>query len=55
MRERLAELRHTAAPASVTVLRMEVPCCTGLATLCREVFGLGVREVIMGCDGEPKA
>ena len=55
MRERLAELRHVAAPASVTVLRMEVPCCTGLAALCREVFGLGVREVIMGCDGEPKA
>ena len=30
-REKLAAIFHEAGPKSITVLRMEVPCCSGLA------------------------
>jgi len=35
-RQRLVEIFYTAKPRTVTVLRMEVPCCGGLATIARE-------------------
>jgi len=37
-RGRLADVFKEARPASVTVLRMEVPCCTGIATVTREAL-----------------
>ena len=56
VRERLAELCRVARPASLTVLRMEVPCCRGLAVACRDAAAdcgdaFPVCERIMGCDG----
>jgi Pyruvate/2-oxoacid:ferredoxin oxidoreductase delta subunit len=35
-RSKLAEIFRQARPASVTVLRMEVPCCAGIAQAARE-------------------
>ena len=58
LRERLSALFAAAHPASVTVMRMEVPCCRGLASVCREVaeaHAVPVREVIVGRDGSPTA
>ncbi|MDO5536903.1 MAG: 4Fe-4S binding protein [Desulfovibrionaceae bacterium] len=54
MLERLKALFLNASPASVTVIRMEVPCCRGIAALCHEagsVTDRPVQEIIMGCDG----
>jgi len=34
--EKLAELFRTASPRSVTVVRMEVPCCAGIASATKE-------------------
>ena len=56
LRERLTALFAAAQPASVTVIRMEVPCCRGLAAVCHEaaaacgaVFPL--EAIVMGRDG----
>lgn len=54
--EKLAEIIMNARPASLTVLRMEVPCCGGLAKVAQEAIwrsGLGIplRTVIVGTDG----
>ncbi len=59
MLAKLTNLFAAAKPASITVLRMEVPCCRGLAAVCHEAAaaaGLGdcVLELTMGCDGQPK-
>ncbi|MFC2083238.1 ATP-binding protein [Candidatus Bipolaricaulota bacterium] len=35
-REKLQEIFHQSSPKSITVLRMEVPCCTGLAHIVQE-------------------
>ena len=56
VRERLTELCRVARPASLTVLRMEVPCCRGLVAACRDAASdcgdaFPVHERIMGCDG----
>ena len=56
VRERLTELCRVARPASLTVLRMEVPCCRGLVAACRDAASdcgdaFSVHERIMGCDG----
>lgn len=56
VRDRLTELCRVARPASLTVLRMEVPCCRGLAAACRDAASacgdaFPVHERIMGCDG----
>ena len=55
--EKLALLLQTAKPRSVTVVRMEVPCCSGLVSLTRaaaELAGLEVpvEEVVIGVGGE---
>ena len=55
MRARLVALFTEACPASVTALRMEVPCCRGIAAVCREAAGecgIPVHELVMGRDGE---
>ncbi len=55
--ERLQLLFARARPAQVTVTRMEVPCCRGLAAICQQAAqaaGVSVREVVMGCDGQPR-
>lgn len=54
MRDRLLALFTEARPSSVTVLRMEVPCCRGIAAVCHEAAtacGLPVQQLIMGRDG----
>lgn len=55
--EKLALLLQTAKPRSVTVVRMEVPCCSGLVSLTRaaaELAGLDVfvEELVIGVGGE---
>ncbi len=55
--ERLQRLFAQARPAQVTVMRMEVPCCRGLAAICLQAAraaGVPVREVVIGCDGQPR-
>lgn len=55
MRARLVALFTEARPSSVTALRMEVPCCRGIAAVCREAAGecgIPVHELVMGRDGE---
>ncbi len=52
--ERLRNIFTVARPASVTVMRMEVPCCRGLASLTlRAAMGTGLesREIVLGCNG----
>lgn len=56
-REKLVALFAGSAPASVTVVRMEVPCCSGLTRLVVEArdesgSGLPVTEVTVGLSGE---
>lgn len=53
--ERLRNIFTVARPASVTVIRMEVPCCRGLASLAVQAAigtGLEIREIVLGCNGE---
>ncbi|MCD8351523.1 MAG: 4Fe-4S binding protein [Planctomycetaceae bacterium] len=56
---KLADIVRTARPASITVLRMEVPCCGGLVRVAEEavkVAGTGtpVRTVVVGVDGRER-
>ncbi len=57
---KLAELIKTAQPASLTVLRMEVPCCGGLqrtaeqALALAEMDGLPLKTTIIGIDGNAR-
>lgn len=53
---RLAEILQTSGIASLTVLRMEVPCCRGLSAAAhraKELSGasIEVRDIIMTCGG----
>ncbi|AQQ08711.1 Ferredoxin II [Sedimentisphaera cyanobacteriorum] len=55
--EKLTELFAAAEPRSVTIARMEVPCCSGLTALvekARDAAGTGtvLREVTIGLEGE---
>lgn len=57
--EKLAELFKTAKPKSVTIVRMEVPCCFGLTKIVNAAkvkSGIDVRvdEVIISVDGKIK-
>ncbi len=51
---RLSALLRGARPASVTVVRMEVPCCRPLAALCLQICadaGIRAEEYVMTRDG----
>jgi NAD-dependent dihydropyrimidine dehydrogenase PreA subunit len=55
--EKLAVLFQTAQPRSVNVVRMEVPCCSGLVAIAQkaaEAAGLDVpiQEIVIGVGGE---
>lgn len=55
--EKLAVLLQTAQPRSVSVVRMEVPCCAGLVAITQraaEMAGIEtpVQEVVIGVGGE---
>jgi NAD-dependent dihydropyrimidine dehydrogenase PreA subunit len=57
--QKLAEILRAAEPASLTVVHMEVPCCSGLtriAEYAREIAGsaLPLTEVTIGIGGEVK-
>jgi NAD-dependent dihydropyrimidine dehydrogenase PreA subunit len=58
--EKLALLLQTAKPRSVTVVRMEVPCCSGLVALTRAAAELAeidvpVEEIVISVGGEQLA
>lgn len=51
---KLTDIIAQSAPASLTVLRMEVPCCKGLMGMCEQAAlgsALKVDNVVMGCNG----
>jgi ferredoxin len=53
---KLAEIVRVAQPRSLTVIRMEVPCCSGLTHLARQVLaatqsGIPFNEVVIGING----
>lgn len=55
--EKLTALFRNHAPRSITVARMEVPCCAGLTRLVREAHAqaecpVPIREVIISAEGE---
>ena len=55
--EKLAKIFKLQEPKSVTVLMMEVPCCSGLLRLVREALALSgkkldIRPAIIGISGE---
>jgi hypothetical protein len=55
--EKLTQIFRMAHPRSVTILRMEVPCCGGLTTLARQASlesGVSVRiqETTIGVRGQ---
>jgi hypothetical protein len=56
--EKLAQIFQMAAPKSLTILRMEVPCCGGLrraaeqARQLAESSSIPIREVVVGIQGE---
>ncbi|MCX7934497.1 MAG: 4Fe-4S ferredoxin, partial [Planctomycetota bacterium] len=57
--EKLAAILRTALPRSLTVARMEVPCCRGLVRIAHEAIkraglALEVRETVIGIDGTRK-
>ncbi|MFH1377441.1 MAG: 4Fe-4S binding protein [Planctomycetota bacterium] len=55
--EKLATLLTVAQPRSLTIARMEVPCCGGLLTLVRKAVALSgaltpMKEIILALGGE---
>ncbi len=58
--QKLAELLKAARPASLTVARMEVPCCQGLMRIAQEAvrlagLNLPVREIVVSRQGKAMA
>lgn len=56
---KLAEIVRAAKPASITVVRMEVPCCGGLVRVAEEAvrqsgLDIPVKTIIVGVDGSQK-
>lgn len=56
-REKLEAIFREAEPKSVTVLRMEVPCCTGIAMATKEALdavgtGIAFESKIIGVQGD---
>ncbi len=57
---KLTEVLRRSTVNSVTVVRMEVPCCSGLTNMVREAIRLSGRkirqgEVIIGIKGDRQA
>jgi NAD-dependent dihydropyrimidine dehydrogenase PreA subunit len=55
--EKLVGIIETASPRSLTIARMEVPCCGGLTALVSEALkrtgaDLPVREIVIGIKGD---
>jgi Pyruvate/2-oxoacid:ferredoxin oxidoreductase delta subunit len=55
--QKLAQIFQMAEPKSLTILRMEVPCCGGLTRVAEQARELAqtdvpVREVVIGVQGE---
>ena len=55
--EKLADLFQAARPRTVTVVRMEVPCCSGLVALARQAADIAglqvpVEEAVVSVSGE---
>jgi hypothetical protein len=53
---KLAEIVGTASPASITVVRMEVPCCGGLVRVAEEAVaragtGTPIHTIVVSVDG----
>ncbi len=58
--DKLESLLQTARPASLTVLRMEVPCCGGLVRVAEEAvrrsgLSIPVQAIVVGVDGAEQA
>lgn len=56
--EKLAAIIQTARPASITIVRMEVPCCGGLVRVAEEAIrqsgvDVALKTVVVGLDGTP--
>jgi hypothetical protein len=54
---KLAEIVRMAEPRSLTVVRMEVPCCSGLTRIAQHALGLAesdtpLTDVTVGIGGE---
>ncbi|WP_235893958.1 ATP-binding protein [Oceanidesulfovibrio indonesiensis] len=54
--DKLAALFHAAEPSEVTVVRMEVPCCTGLSTIAHKAAELSgknvaIKDMVLTRDG----
>jgi hypothetical protein len=57
---KLAEVLRVSRVKSITVVRMEVPCCSGLTHMSEEALRLSGKkmplgEVIVGINGDRKA
>ena len=58
--EKLTEVLRHARPASLSVVRMEVPCCGGLNQMAKQAVSLSgwdipLKEVVIGVRGELKS
>ena len=57
---KLTQILHEAKPKSLTVVHMEVPCCSGLVYMANQAIGssgsdIPLKEVTIGIKGEVKA
>lgn len=55
--QKLAEIVRTAEPQSLTVVRMEVPCCSGLTRIAQHALGMAesdtpITDVTVGIRGD---
>jgi hypothetical protein len=46
--ENMAEIVRTAEPRSLTVIHMEVPCCSGLTRIAQHAVAAGGSDVPLG-------
>lgn len=56
---KLSEVLRSALPASLTILRMEVPCCGGLVRVAEEAVArtgldIPIKTIVVGVDGSEK-
>ena len=55
--EKLAQILGSSGPRSLTVVHMEVPCCSGLAHIARQAIArsgveLPFEDITVGCRGD---